>query len=53
MKVIQVCKASECDKNPLIGVQVGDKTFNYCCRKGFEKSVNGVSKTIKPLKFEK
>lgn len=53
MKVIQVCKENECDKNLLIGVEIGDKTYNYCCRKGFEKSVNDFSKTIKPLKFEK
>jgi len=38
MKVRQVCLKNECDNKPE-EVQVGDITHNFCCMKGFEKSL--------------
>ena len=47
MKVVQVCKPSECDNTPF-KVKVGKKNHTFCCEKGFEKSLKAFSKTINP-----
>lgn len=38
MKVIKVCSEEDCNKNPY-PVKVKSKRLVFCCKKGFEKSL--------------
>jgi hypothetical protein len=44
IKVIQVC-SSDCEKKEFTA-KVGNKTTNFCCKKGFEKSLRDFSRSI-------
>lgn len=44
-KVIQVCSTEECD-NLQVNEQVGSGRYNFCCRKGYEKSLQEFNKFI-------
>lgn len=37
MKVIQVCK-DKCEEKP-VEVKTGNNTYTFCCKKGFEESL--------------
>jgi len=42
MKIVKVCKESECDNNP-----IATNGHNFCCQKGFEKSLEDFREYLK------
>lgn len=46
MKVIQVCKENECENTPVFNMKIGSHTHNFCCQKGFEKSLSEFTKFL-------
>ncbi len=46
MNIIQVCKEKECDNKPVLNVQIGSHKQNFCCQKGFEKSLSEFTKFL-------
>lgn len=47
MKIVQVCKEVECNKEPLMNVEVGNQIHNFCCMKGFEKALSDYQEYLK------
>jgi hypothetical protein len=46
MEVKQICKESECDNKPVTNMTIGNGNYNFCCQKGFEKSLNEFTKFL-------
>ncbi len=46
-KIKQICNLKDCDKKPVIDVQIGNKKHDFCCQKGFEKSIKDFNDFIK------
>ena len=46
-KPIQVCSEADCDKTPLLNVEVGSKKHDFCCKKGFQKSLADFTASMK------
>jgi len=42
MKIVKVCKESECDNKPITV-----DSNNFCCQKGFEKSLENFREYLK------
>jgi len=47
LKVIQVCPIEVCDNKPTGPIKVGNQTNNFCCQKGFEKSMEDFNNFLK------
>ncbi len=45
-EIIQVCEVPDCDHKPL-EVRVGKQLHIFCCKKGFEKSLQEFKKHLK------
>jgi hypothetical protein len=39
MEILQVCKEKECENKPVMNMQIGSQTYDFCCQKGFKKSL--------------
>ncbi len=52
MKMYQVCDPADCENSPITDVEIGNQKLNFCCQKGFEKSLSDFTKSVvqEPLK---
>ncbi len=46
MSLIQVCNEKECDNKPVLNVTVGSHKHDFCCQKGFKKSLEEFTKFL-------
>lgn len=42
----QVCDPKDCENSPIVDVEIGNEKLNFCCQKGFEKSLLDFSRPV-------